>query len=364
MDMNFMKRAIFLAKKGKGFVNPNPLVGAVIIKDNKIIGEGYHEVYGGPHAEVNAINNAKGDVFGATMYVTLEPCYHYGKTPPCVELIIQKKIARVVIGILDANPLVAGKSVKKLQEHGIGVQYGVMEKEIKDMNRSFLKFITQKRPYVILKTAMTMDGKISTYTGDSKWISGEDSRKYVQELRQEVMGIMVGIGTLIADDPSLTTRLYEKNNSSPRPIIVDSSGRISLNARIFNEHNPRNIILATTSKMSKEKEIELRQLGVQIIKTTFSNGRVNLNELIDDLGNLGIDSILLEGGSTLNGSAIEENIVDEIITFIAPKVIGGENSKTPIGGKGVTKMKDAISIDTIEVLKLGEDIMYRGKIRR
>lgn len=363
MDKQFMMEAIKLARKGSGFVNPNPLVGAVIVKNGKVIGQGYHERYGGPHAEVNAVNNAKESVEGATIYVTLEPCFHYGKTPPCVDLIIKKHFSKVVIGMKDPNPLVAGKSIEKLMSQKIEVVVGILEDEIREMNRVFIKYITEKKPYVIMKTAMTLDGKISTKTGDSKWISGEASRRLVHQMRHDMMGIMVGIGTVLKDDPSLTTRQESQEGLNPRPIIIDSKGRLPLTSRLLKEHDKGTIILGTTEHLQLHIEEALKAEGVTIIKTSSIDGKVNLPELMIELGKLGIDSILLEGGSTLNGNAMEAGIVDEVVSFIAPKIIGGRGV-SPVGGEGVENIKDAKILEQISVQSIGEDILVRGKVRR
>ncbi|MDD4047507.1 MAG: bifunctional diaminohydroxyphosphoribosylaminopyrimidine deaminase/5-amino-6-(5-phosphoribosylamino)uracil reductase RibD, partial [Clostridia bacterium] len=225
MYTKYMSKAIELAQKGLGYTSPNPLVGTVIVKENRIIGEGYHQYYGGAHAEINAFNNATENVQGATLYVTLEPCSHYGKTPPCVKAIIEKKISKVVIGMMDPNPIVAGNGMKNLKEHGIEVVCGILEDKVKQLNEIYIKYITTKLPFCILKTAMTLDGKIASSIGDAKWITNEESRKYVHEIRHKVSGIMVGIGTVLADNPKLTTRLENKKGKDPIRIIVDSTAK-------------------------------------------------------------------------------------------------------------------------------------------
>lgn len=360
MDNFYMQKAIELALKGEGRVNPNPLVGAVIVKDNKIIGEGYHKKYGEWHAEVNAFNNATEDVEGATMYVTLEPCSHYGNTPPCARKIVEKKIKKVVIGAVDPNPLVAGNGIKILEENGIEVVTGVLEKECNDINYIFNKYITTKKPFVIMKTAMTLDGKIATSTGDSMWITGEEARKYVHKIRNKVAAIMVGIGTVLKDNPELTCRLEDGVN--PIRIIVDSKGRIPLDAKVLNIKDTAGTILATTNAIDKDKEKALKDMGVKIIKTQGKNDKVNLSELMIKLGEMKIDSILLEGGSSLNFSALEEGIVDKVQAFIAPKIVGGENAKTPVGGEGIKLINDAIYLKDIDIRRFGQDILIEGRI--
>lgn len=359
-----MQRAFNLAKKGIGRVNPNPLVGAVIVRDDKIIGEGYHEFYGGPHAEINAFRSATESVAGATMYVTLEPCSHYGKTPPCADAIVKSKIAKVVIGMLDPNPLVAGKGVKILEENGIVVEYGYLCDELSQMNRVFLKFIQNKVPYVVLKTAMTLDGKIASKIGDSRWVSNEKSRARVHQLRNELVGIMVGVDTVIADDPILSTRLEKEEGRNPVRIVLDSRARIPLESKILNSTDQAKTIVAVTEKADLLKVKQIEELGNTVFRLKSRNGRVDLIDLMVKLGESGIDGVLLEGGATLNFSALESGIVDEVISFIAPKFIGGSNAKTPVGGEGFEKMKDAIELENIEIEQLGNDLMLTGKIKK
>lgn len=362
MDELYMKRAIELAKMGEGTTSPNPLVGAVIVKDNRIIAEGYHEFFGGPHAEINAFKNAKEDVKGAKMYVTLEPCSHYGKTPPCAKAIVKKGIKEVIVGMKDPNPLVAGRGIKILQENGIKVTCGVLEDKVRELNDIFIKYITEKQPFCIMKTAMTLDGKIASCIGDSKWITNELSREYVHKIRNRVSGIMVGIGTVLQDDPELATRLQGKKGLDPIRIIVDSSGRIPLDAKVLNLDSKAQTIIAMTKKANDEKIKILEEKGAKVIITPLKDNRVDLKYLMMELGKINIDSVLLEGGATLNYSALNEGIVDKVVSFIAPKIIGGEVAKTPVGGEGINYMKDAIKLQNISTLKFGEDIMIEGKV--
>lgn len=362
MDEKWMKLALDLAKKGEGLVNPNPLVGAVIVKDDKVLGTGYHTKFGNPHAEVEAFKNAKESVEGATLYVTLEPCSHYGKTPPCADLIISKKIKRVVVGILDPNPLVAGKGIKKIQEAGIQVTVGVLEEQCKNINEIFLKFIVNKKPFVLLKTAISLDGKISTNTGESKWISGEESRKRVHALRGKYASIMVGINTVLMDNPELTCRIEGKK--SPIRVIVDSNLKIPLNSKIVKTAKEIPTIVATVNNFDKIKMRELRTLGVNVIQIKEKNGRVDLKELINEIGKRNIDSVLIEGGGTLNFSALDEKIVDKVQFYIAPKIIGGDKAKTSVEGLGIKRLKDAFRISNKEVSKVGDDILIEGYIEK
>lgn len=360
----YMHRAYELAKKGVGRVNPNPLVGAVIVKDDVVIGEGYHEFYGGPHAEVNAFLSANKSVEDATMYVTLEPCSHYGKTPPCAEAIVKNKIAKVVIGMLDPNPLVAGRGVKILEENGIEVDFGYLCEELSEMNRSFLKYIQSKTPYVVMKTAMTLDGKIASRTGDSRWVSNEKSRAKVHELRNELAGIMVGVNTVIADDPMLTTRLENGEGKNPIRIVVDSTARIPLDAKILNTSDEAKTILAVTGKADPQKVKQVEERGNQVISVKSVEDRIDLEDLMFKLGEQNIDGILLEGGASLNYSALKAGIVDEVVSFVAPKIIGGSQAKSPVGGEGIELMKDAIELNDIKLQQLGNDLMLTGKIKK
>ncbi len=362
MNELYMKRALELAKKGEGKVSPNPMVGAVIVKDERIIGEGYHMRYGGPHAEVNAFSSATENVEGATIYVTLEPCCHFGKTPPCVNAIIDNKISKVVVGALDPNPLVAGKGIKILREHGIEVITGVLEEECIKINEIFMNYILTKKPFVIMKSAMTLDGKIATYTGNSKWITGEEARKEVHKLRNRVSAIMVGIGTILTDNPELTCRIEDGN--SPKRIIVDSMLRIPIDAKVINLKDEVLTIVATTIKADEQKIQLLRSKGIEVLVIEEHNSRVDLQKLMTRLGEMKIDSILLEGGATLNYSALEEGIVDKVQFYIAPKLIGGENSKTPVGGVGIPLMDNAFKVFKLSVSTIGDDIFLEGYIQR
>lgn len=360
---HYMNIALDLAKRGEGAVNPNPLVGAVVVKNNEIVGKGYHKFYGGPHAEVYALKEAAEKAIGADIYVTLEPCSHYGKTPPCVEAILKAGIKRVIISIVDPNPLVAGRGINFLRENGIEVVTGVLEEQSKALNEIFIKYITSKVPFVILKTAMTLDGKIATVTGASRWISGEESREFAHKIRNKVMGIMVGIGTVIKDDPLLTTRLKEENCKSPKAVIIDSKLRIPLESKILGTLNEREIIIACTEAFNNEKKAALEEKGVKIIVTSKDeNDKVDLKYLIKELGKLGIDSVLLEGGGELNFSALNSGIVDKVICFIAPKILGGQSAKTPIEGKGIEKIEDAIKVNNITYKTMGNDLMLEGYI--
>ena len=356
-----MERALELAKRGIGRVNPNPLVGAVIVKNNEIIGEGYHECYGGAHAERNAVKNATKDVEGSTIYITLEPCAHYGKTPPCVDLLIQNKFKKIVIGMLDPNELVEGKSVERLKQHGIEVIVGVKEEDCKKLNEIFIKYITSKIPFVILKSGMSLDGKIATYSGDSKWITSKESREDSQNLRNRLHSIMVGVNTVIADDPELTCRI--NNEKSLIRIIVDTKLRIPLSSKVI-KNQDKNTIVATTFSADENKKQILRDLGIKIIEVPSKNKKVDLKEVVKKLGQEGIDSILIEGGGTLNFSALEEDIVDKVIVYIAPKILGGEKSTSSIAGQGFSQLEEAVQLTDMRYRKTGRDLVIEGYIRK
>lgn len=346
-----MYRAVELAKKGEGFTNPNPLVGAVIVKDGRIIGEGYHEYYGGYHAERNAINNATESVIGADMYVTLEPCSHYGKQPPCCEAVANAGIKRIYIGSDDPNPLVSGKGTEYLAQNAVEVTTGVLKDECDAINKIFFHYITTKMPYVIMKAGMTIDGKCASYTGDSKWITNELSRKDVHRTRRRVAGIMAGINTVIADDPMLNCRM--DNPKNPVRIICDSKLRISSDSNIVKTARDIPTIVATISD-DTEKCQQLELLGIDVIKT--QGERVDLKELMVKLGKRGIDSILLEGGGELNASMLSEGLVDKLEIYIAPKIIGGVNSKSVVGGNGVELVRDAYMFKNPKITMFGDDI--------
>ena len=350
-DEKYMRQAIELAKKGEGFTNPNPMVGAVIVKDGRIIGEGYHERYGGFHAERNALKNAVESVRGADMYVTLEPCSHYGKQPPCCEAVGDAGIKNVYIGSVDPNPLVSGKGIEYLKSCGVNVKTNILKDECDAINKIFFHYITTKTPYIIMKAGMTIDGKCATRTGNSKWISNELSREDAHKTRRRVAGIMVGINTVLQDNPKHNCRL--ENPKNPIRIICDSKLRIPLDCNIVKTANEIPTIIATVSG-DIEKTKQLENLGIDIIRTTGES--VDLKALIKELGHRGIDSVLLEGGNTLNASMLEAGLVNKLEIYIAPKIIGGVNSKPVVGGEGVALVKDAYMFSSPKVTMFGEDI--------
>ncbi len=364
MDKYYMKRALKLAEKGKGFVDPNPLVGAVIVKDQKIIGEGYHAMYGEAHAEVNAFQNAYESPNGATMYVTLEPCSHYGNTPPCADLIVKHSISRVVIASLDPNPLVAGKGIEILKNAGIETEVGILDDENQQLNRVFFKYIQTNLPFVAMKTAMTADGKIASYTYDSKWITNSLSRQWVHQLRASLKGIMVGVNTVIHDDPSLNVRLETPNTRQPIRIILDTRLDIPLNAEVIQTARQQPTIIVTTSKASSDKLESLKKTGVTLLTASIKDGEVDLLDALKKLASMKINSILLEGGSAVNFSAMQAGVIDEIYSFIAPKILGGSNALSPVGGKGIAALKDAFQLKLQAINRFDDDICLTYTINK
>lgn len=353
-DREYMERAIALAKKGLGWTNPNPMVGAVIVKNGRIIGEGYHARYGELHAERNAIAALREPADGATLYVTLEPCCHYGKTPPCTEAILEQGIARVVIGSRDPNPKVAGKGAAILRQAGVKVEEDFMREACDRLNPVFFHYITRGTPYVAMKYAMTADGKIATKTGASKWITGSDARAEVQLMRHQYMGIMAGIGTVLADDPMLNVRVEGKR--SPVRIICDSRLRIPADSQICRTAGKYRTIVACGDGEQKKAE-ELEAMGIQIIRCPDTQGRVELKQLMRELGAIGIDSILLEGGGTLNEAALRAGVVQKVMVFVAPKLFGGEKSKTPVAGTGVELPGEAVMLRLESVRQIDGDLL-------
>lgn len=347
-----MRRALELAKLGIGKVNPNPLVGAVIVKAGRVVGEGYHMEYGGPHAEVFALEMAKGKTEGADIYVTLEPCSHYGKTPPCVEKIIKTGIKRCIIAMIDPNPLVSGKGIELLKKAGIEVIVGVLEKEAFHLNRVFMKYMKEKKSYLFLKCGITLDGKIATRTGNSKWITNELARKRVQELRTQFLGIMVGANTVIRDNPTLTSRI--ENGRNPFRIVVDANLEIPLSSNILNFNDGKTIIITSKNNKKSEKIPFLKNKRIGII---FLNGeKFNFEEILKETANLGIDGILLEGGSELISTAFKENVIDSGEIFIAPKILGDDESIPFIKGFKPLEIQEGIELKNLKFNIYGDNI--------
>ena len=359
-DQNYMLQAIQLAKQGEGWTNPNPMVGAVIVKNGRIIGKGYHKKCGELHAERNAIASLTESAEGATIYVTLEPCCHYGKTPPCTEAIIEQKIKRVVIGSRDPNPKVSGKGIKMLQEAGIEVIEDFMREECDRLNPVFFHYITTKMPYVAMKYAMTLDGKIASFSGDSKWVTGEKAREHTHFLRKKYRGILVGIGTVLADDPMLNCRI--ENGVDPVRIVCDSHLQIPLECQLVKTAKDIETIVCYAEE-NEEKQKALMEAGVQLIKAE-KDGQVDLEKLMMELGSMEIDSVLVEGGGAIHGSFLTSGLVQKVYCYIAPKMIGGKDALSPVLGKGIEKMSDAVEITDVTVQNFGSDICVSGHVKQ
>lgn len=359
-DEKYMRLAMQLAGNAIGRTSPNPLVGAVIVKDNRVVGCGWHRKAGTPHAEVHALNQAGELAQGADVYVTLEPCAHYGKTPPCSKALVEAKVKNVYGGLLDVNPKVAGKGFKILEDAGIHVEYGFLQDELRKQNEVFFKWIEHKKPFIVLKAAMTLDGKIATATGQSKWITNETSRAYGYKLRDIYDGIMVGINTVIEDNPMLTARVDGGKN--PIRIVVDSSLKIDINANVVQDKSAKTIV-ATTDKADKDKILKLQAQNVDVIVVDKDeNDKVDIEKLLNILGQQNICSILVEGGATLSGSFVAKKLVDKVYFFIAPKIVGGKEAKTPVAGTGILNLQEALALKDIQIEKLEEDILIIGRV--
>ena len=359
-EEQFMKRAIELAKQGAGWTAPNPLVGAVVVKNGRVIGEGYHRKYGELHAERNALAACSEDPAGATLYVTLEPCCHYGKTPPCTEIIIEKKIAKVVIGSRDPNPKVAGKGARILREHGIEVVEDYMREACDALNPVFFHYITTKTPYVVLKFAMTLDGKIATRTGASKWITGEAAREHVHRLRGRYAGILAGIGTVLADDPMLNCRIDGAHQ--PLRIILDSHLRIPMGSRLVRSAKEYPLLIVCNESARDREEgasriQKLEEAGAKVWTLPEKNGHPDLNVLMQRLGEEKIDSVLIEGGGTVNEAALKAHIVHHVYAYIAPKIFGGEDAKTPVEGSGIRLPQECAKLRLAKITVLLNDML-------
>lgn len=358
-DRDYMALALSLAERGVGWASHNPMVGAVIVKDGKIIGQGWHEKCGQPHAERNALAACNQPPQGATMYVTLEPCCHYGRQPPCTQAVLEAGIRRVVVGSGDPNPLVAGKGLAILRQAGVEVTEHVLETECEKLNEVFFHYIRTKRPYVVMKYAMTLDGKIAAHTGDSKWVTGEEARNHVQKLRHRYTGIMVGVGTVLADDPLLTCRIPGGRN--PVRILCDTHLHTPLTARVVTTARQVPTLLATCCT-DPEKRAAYEAMGCQVLSGPERDGHVDLNWLMEELGRREIDSILLEGGGTLNWAALEQGIVQKVLAYIAPKLAGGKEAKTPVEGTGIDRMARAIRLEHSSITRIGEDFLIESEV--
>lgn len=357
----FMRIALDEARKGSGRVSPNPKVGCVVVKNDRILARGYHQRFGGPHAELVALKKAGKEAKGATLYITLEPCCYFGKTPPCANTIIESGIKEVVAAMADPNPANNGRGFKLLRKKGIKVTSGILMKEARALNKPFIERMKKKRPYISLKLAQSIDGKIATRTGESKWISSEGSRAIVQRLRSRHDAIMVGANTIVRDDPLLNIRSAQRQ---PARIVVDSRLRIPVNARIFSKDSPAEVIIATTKRAPIKKEKALVRKGAKILSIKNNSSRVDLKALMKRLSRMGITSILAEGGGELSASLFSNNLVDKIYLFIAPILIGGRDAVTSLEGEGISRIKDAFKLDNIKLRRIGKDFLVEANVHR
>lgn len=361
-DESLMEAALKHAKRGTGSTSPNPLVGAVLAKNGKVIACGYHKRPGGPHAEVVALDKAGRKAKGSELFVNLEPCSHFGRTPPCTERIIKDGVARVVIGMVDPNPINNGRGVKRLRKSGIDVKIGVLEERCKDLNRAFISFVTLKRPYVAIKAAQSLDGKIATFTGNSKWITDANTRRLAHKLRSRADAVLVGLNTIIKDDPLLNVRLC-KTKKQPMRIVLDSKLKIPIKSRIIQDKSSR-LIIATTRYAAKKRIEQLQKAGVDVFVCKSDNGRVEVGTLLRYLAERDISYLLVEGGGSVIASFLNKRLVDEAFFYISPKIIGGRNAPTSVEGVGVESVNSAIKLNNVALKKINQDILLHGYVHR
>lgn len=360
MNEEYMKLAIHLAKRGRGKTSPNPLVGAVIVKDGMVIGKGYHKKAGGDHAEIIALKEAGVHAEDSELYLNLEPCCHFGKTPPCTEAILKSGIKKVIIGMEDPNPLVSGKGIDILRDRGVKTEVGLLKEDCERLNEVFIKYISTGKPFVILKAAASLDGKIATSTGESRWITGEKSRNFVHRLRNQVDAIMVGIGTIVKDDPRLTTRIKGNMGKDPIRIVVDTRLNILPEAKVFNPDSKAKTIIVTGKSVPRKKIARIEEAGGIVLPVEKVKGRVDLIKTIRLLGKMEITSIMIEGGSKINDSVLKSGIVDKFYLFLAPKIIGGSEAAGIVGGEGLKRLSDAVRLKDLSVRKLGSDLLIES----
>jgi diaminohydroxyphosphoribosylaminopyrimidine deaminase/5-amino-6-(5-phosphoribosylamino)uracil reductase len=358
-----MRRALELAGRARGRTSPNPMVGAVLVKDGVVVGEGFHAFAGSDHAELEALREAESAAAGATLYVNLEPCCHFGRTPPCVDRIVEAGIRRVVAGCEDPNPAVSGKGLTALRAAGLTVDVGVLQEEAIRLNEAFFTYIRSGRPFVILKAAASLDGKIATQTGDSRWITGESARQHVHHIRNEVDAVLVGIGTILRDNPMLTTRLGIPDQRDPTRVIVDNLARLPLRAQVINRASTASTVLAVSDMAPRARLDALEREGVQVLVVPGSPRRVSLAHLMEALGKMGFLSVMIEGGAEINASALQEGIVDKLLLFLAPILIGGKSTPTAVGGEGIETLRQAKRLRDVRVERFGEDILIEGYLR-
>ncbi len=363
-DTAYMAMALSLAKRGAGYTSPNPMVGAVVVKGGRVVGKGYHKAVGLAHAEVNAIDDAGSEARGATLYVTLEPCNHTGRTPPCTEKILSAGIRRVVAAMADPNPRVTGGGNAYLASRGIEVSCGLLEEKALRLNESFVKHIRTGLPFVTLKCAATLDGRLATRSGDSKWITGSKSRRFVHRIRHEVDAIMVGVGTVRTDDPSLTTRLENKKGRNPRRIILDTRLSIPETAKVLRPAVDSDTILVAGPGAPAEKKARLAECGATLLEIPLKDGRIDLAVLMKRLGQMGVTSLLVEGGGSVLASALADGIADKILFFYAPKILGGDDGVPICRGPGAELIGDAAAVEKIRVRRFDDDVMIEGYIKK
>jgi diaminohydroxyphosphoribosylaminopyrimidine deaminase/5-amino-6-(5-phosphoribosylamino)uracil reductase len=357
----YMRRALELAARARGRTSPNPMVGAVLVRDGEVVGEGYHERAGTPHAEIHALRMAGEKARGATLYVNLEPCAHYGRTPPCVDALVAAGVAEVHLAMLDPNPLVNGKGRARLEAAGIRTVVGECAEEAAELNEAFITWVTRGRPFVIAKYAASLDGKIATRTGDSRWITGEAARLRAHEWRDAVDAVAVGAHTVLMDDPLLTTRLPGREVRHPLRVVIDGHGRVPVSARCFDPALPGRTVVAATAAFPPEKRVALAERGVEVLLLpTDAGGQVDLEALLAELGRREVTSLLVEGGGTLLGSFFRARLVDRVLAFLAPIVIGGREAPGPVGGEGVARLAEAPRLERVRIERVGEDILVSG----
>ena len=352
-DIYFMSLALDLAEKGRGLVSPNPMVGAIVVRDGEIVGKGYHKKAGSDHAEIIALKHAADKSYGATLYVNIEPCCHFGKTPPCTDAIIKSGIIRVVSSMVDINPLVNGEGFKRLHQNNIEIVVGILDNRAKKLNESYIKFIQSKIPFLTLKLAITLDGKIAAPDGKSKWITGKKTRKRIHQLRSWSDAVLIGVNTVLADDPMLT--IYDIKGSNPLRVIIDSRLRTPENAKVLSD---KNVVIATTNKADEKKRSLFSQRCIEVLKFDSKNGHVPLYEVLIKLGEKNITSLLCEGGSILASSLLKEKLIDKIIFTIAPKILGG--GYDAVKGLDIKSLDEAIRLKDIEVETINDDVVITG----
>jgi len=359
-DLQFMRRAYELALRGKGRASPNPIVGAIVVKNGQIIGEGWHQRCGGPHAEIFALAQAGAKAEGATLYVTLEPCFHFGRTPPCVDAVIKSGIGEVVIGMTDPNPLTNGKSIAKLRRAGVKVRAGFLQEELAEANVPFIKFIQTGMPFVVAKVAQTLDGKTATRTGQSKWITAESTREFSRALRNDFDAIVVGADTVIQDNPGLNPNGRDKQL---RKVVLDSTLRVSARAKLFAVARKEDCIVATTAKAAASRVKNFEKRGITVLVCPAKNGRVNLKWLFKELAQKGMINILVEGGAAVIGSALKEKLVDKMHIYVAPKILGDQDAQSCVKGLAISRVERAIRLSNVRTTPIGEDVFLEGHVR-